>query len=79
MELPIKFPSEDDLIRDDVTRFRAMPATEQFRVLRGMLSSGLRMIRLSPMAESISEDRREQERQAGAAFEEVLAHHVNRT
>ncbi len=79
MELPIKFPSEDEVIRDDVARFRAMPASEQFRVLRGMLSSGLRMIRLSPRAESISENRREQERLAGAAFEEVLAHHAKRT
>jgi hypothetical protein len=40
MDLPFEFPSETELILEDVARFRALMPVERFRSLRGLLNAG---------------------------------------
>jgi len=50
MDLPVKFPSETDVILEDVARFRALSPGERVRAYRGLLRSAARMARKSPNA-----------------------------
>ncbi len=50
MDLPVKFPRETEVIREDVARFRALSPRERFEVPRGMLRMGDRIERMSPQA-----------------------------
>ena len=50
MNLPVKFPSETEVILEDVARFRALPPEERIRSLRGLLRSGALIGRRSPKA-----------------------------
>ena len=40
MDLPIKFPSETEVILEDVARFRALSPAERIRTIRGLLADG---------------------------------------
>ena len=40
MDLPIKFPSETEVILEDVARFRALSPAERIRAIRGLLATG---------------------------------------
>jgi hypothetical protein len=40
MELPVKFPSDTEVILEDVARFRALPPEERIRAIRSMLADG---------------------------------------
>lgn len=51
MDLPAKFPSEPEVIRADVTRFRALWSGERMRSLQGLLRTGARLRRMSPQAD----------------------------
>lgn len=50
MDLPVKFPTEAEVILEDVARFRTLSPKERFEVLRGMLRMGDRIERMSPQA-----------------------------
>ena len=50
MDLPVKFPSQTDVILEDVARFRALTPEERFRSLRGLLNAGALILRNSPKA-----------------------------
>ena len=50
MDLPVKFPSETEVILDDVARFRALSPEERIRSYRSFLKAGAMIARRSPKA-----------------------------
>ena len=40
MDLPVKFPSETEVILEDVARFRALSPADRIRTIRGILAAG---------------------------------------
>ena len=40
MDLPIKFPSETEVILEDVARFRALSPAERIQAIQSLLASG---------------------------------------
>ena len=49
-DLPVKFPSETEVILEDVARFRALSPRERIRRIRGLLADGRYVMSISPMA-----------------------------
>jgi hypothetical protein len=76
MYLPIKFPSDADVIIEEVARFRALSPAERLESIRGMLAAGALMMRRSPKAEYLRASTLEQENQARQAVKEFLARHA---
>ncbi len=74
-DLPVKFPSETEVILEDVARTRAMTADERLRCLRGMVNAGALMMRISPKAAWLEEHSQEQERLAQKNIQDFLARH----
>lgn len=64
MDLPVKFPSETDVILEDVASFRALSHADQMQCFRGMVNAGELMLRNSPKAAWLEEYSQEQERLA---------------
>jgi len=75
MKVPIEFPSEEEVILEDVARFRALTPERQFRSLRGLFNSGVRMMRLSPRRQALIDYTREQEELAKLAFLGLVERH----
>jgi hypothetical protein len=40
MDLPVKFPSETEVILEDVARFRALSPRDQIRAIQRLLNAG---------------------------------------
>ena len=75
MDLPVKFPSETEVILEDVARFRALSPEERMRTIRGLLADGMFLMSKSPKAawaEQHDEDQKLLERQS---IREFLARH----
>ena len=70
MELPVKFPSETDVILEDVARFRRDSPQEQFRALRDLLDAGDLILQKSPKAAWAKQYAEEQELLAQRAIRE---------
>jgi hypothetical protein len=75
MELPVRFPSETDVILEDVARFRALTPEEQVRALRGLLDAGALILSNSPKAAWARQFAEEQEVLAQRAIREFFARH----
>ena len=75
MYLPIKFPSDAEVIAEDAARFRALAPERRLRSIRGLLAAGELMMRRSPKAEFLREYTLEQENQAQQAIKEFLTRH----
>jgi hypothetical protein len=75
MNLPIKFPSDEEVIIEEVTRFRALSPEDRMRSIRGMLAAGALMLRQSPKAAFIQKYTEEQEWLAQQAVKEFIARH----
>jgi hypothetical protein len=75
MELPVKFPSETDVILEDVARFRALTPREQFRAILSLLQAGDLIRQKSPKAAWAKRYAEDQELLARRAFREFLARH----
>jgi hypothetical protein len=75
VDLPIKFPSDADVIAEEVARFRALSPAERLRSIRGLLTAGALMMRRSPRAAFLREYTREQEERARQAVKEFIARH----
>jgi hypothetical protein len=75
MELPIKFPSETEVILEDVARFRALSPAERVREIRGMLATGAHLMKISPKAAWAKEYAEEQELLAQQNIREFIARH----
>ena len=77
MDLPIRFPSDADVIADEAARFRALSPEERMRFIRGMLAAGVLMMRQSPKAAYLREYTLEQENCAKEAIKEFIARHAS--
>ncbi len=75
-DVPIKFPSEADVIVEEVARFRALSAEQRMGFIRGLLDAGSLMVRRSPKALFLRDYTLEQEDLARQAVKEFLARHA---
>ena len=76
MDLPVKFPSETEVILEDVARFRALSPGEQLQTLRGLLNSGALIAQRSPKAAWAKQYAEEQEVLAQRNIREFIARHA---
>jgi hypothetical protein len=76
VKLPISFPSDEGVIREEAARFRAMSPEERMRALRSVLSAGFLVMLRSPKAKFLREHAEEQERLNREALKEFLARHA---
>jgi hypothetical protein len=76
MDLPIKFPSDVDVITEEVARFRALSPESRVRVIRGLVATGALMMHRSPKAAFLRAYTLEQENRARQAVKEFLARHA---
>jgi hypothetical protein len=77
MDLPIKFPSDAEVIAEEVGRFRALSPEARLRSIRGLLSAGALMMRRSPRAAFLRDYTLEQEDRARQAVKEFIARHAH--
>jgi hypothetical protein len=75
MDLPIKFPSETEVILEDVARFRALSPRERFQSICSLLTMGDHIRRISPKAAWAEQYAEEQEILAQRNIREFLARH----
>jgi hypothetical protein len=78
MDLPVKFPSETEVILDDVARVRALAPEARMRSLRGLLRAGARLRRLSTKDAWARQYAEEQELLAQQNIREFIARHEPR-
>ncbi len=75
MDLPVKFPSDTEVILEDVARFRALTPSEQLQAIRGLLIAGDRIRQASPTADWAKQHAEEQELLAQRNIREFIARH----
>ena len=75
MDLPIQFPSEAEVIAEEVRRFRMLSPTQRVRSVLALISTGTRLMRNSPRAEFMRQYTREQEELAQQVLKELIARH----
>jgi hypothetical protein len=75
MDLPIRFPSDAEVIIEEVARFRALSLEGRVRSIRGLLAAGALMMRQSPKAALLRGYTLEQEQHARQAIKEFVARH----
>jgi hypothetical protein len=76
MNLPIRFPSDDKIIIEEVAHFRALSDEDRMRSIRGLLAAGALMMRQSPKAKFLREYTLEQENQARQAISDFVRRHA---
>jgi hypothetical protein len=76
MDLPAKFPSQADVVIDDVKRFRALSPQDRMRVIRGLLNAGELMLNRSPKAAFMRDHMLEEKNLARQAVKEFIARHA---
>jgi hypothetical protein len=77
MNLPIKFPSDAEVIAEEAARFRALSPEDRLRSIRGLLAAGALMLRQSPKAAFLRDYTRDQEERARQAVKEFIARHAS--
>jgi hypothetical protein len=75
MDLPVKFPSETEVILEDVARFRALSPEERIQTIRGLLNAGDHLRRISPKAAWAKQYAEEQEILTQRNIREFIARH----
>lgn len=76
MDLPVKFPSETEVILEDVARSRSLSPEARMRSLRDLLKVGARLRRMSPKADWARRYAEEQELLARRKIREFIARHA---
>ena len=76
MDLPVKFPSETQVILDDVARFRAVTPGERIQTIRSILADGAFLLSKSPKAAWAKQYSEEQELLAQRNIREFIARHA---
>lgn len=76
MPIPINFPDDDDVIREEVARFRALPPAEQIRSVRNFLTGGNRLARRSPKIDAIRAAQCEEELAHSDSIREFIRRHA---
>jgi hypothetical protein len=77
MDLPVKFPSESEVILEDVARFRALSPSERMQSIRSLLADGAYLMSISPKAAWARQYTEEQELLAQRNIREFIARHAN--
>jgi hypothetical protein len=75
MNLPIKFPSDVEVVIEEAARFRALSPENRLRAIRGMLAAGALMMRQLPKAAFLRECNLEQENLARQAVKDFIGRH----
>jgi hypothetical protein len=75
MNLPIKFPSDAEVITEEVAHFRALSPEGRVRLICGLITAGALVMRQSPRAGFMRDHTLEQENLARQAVKEFLARH----
>jgi hypothetical protein len=75
MDLPVKFPSEPEVIVEDVARFRALSPRDQIRAIQSLLNAGDRLRRISPKAAWAEQYGQEQKDLEPQNIREFIARH----
>jgi hypothetical protein len=75
MDIPIKFPSDTQVILEDVARLRALSPEERMRSFRAFLRDSAQIARMSPKAIWAKQYAEEQELLAQRNIREFLARH----
>jgi hypothetical protein len=76
MNVPIKFPSDREIIAEEAARFRALSPENRLHSIRGLLATGALLMRQSPKATFLRDYTLEQEERARQAVKEFLARHA---
>jgi hypothetical protein len=76
MDIPLRFPSDAEVIAEEAARFRALLPAERMRVIRDLLNAGSLMMRQSPKAEFMRAYSEEQEELAQKAVKQFIARHA---
>jgi hypothetical protein len=77
MDLPVKFPSETDVILEDVARFRALSPGERVRLIRTLLADGTFLMKRSPKSAWAEKDFEEQKRIERSNILEFMKRHAS--
>jgi hypothetical protein len=77
MDLPVKFPSETEVILEDVARFRALSPADRIRAVRSLLADGAYLMSISPKAAWARQYTEEQELLAQQNIKEFIARHAH--
>lgn len=77
MDLPVKFPSETEVILEDVARFRTLTPEDRIRAIHGLLATGAHLMRISPKADWALKDAEEQRALRRRTIREFIARHVH--
>ena len=76
MNVPIQFPTDEQVVLEEVARFRALSPEGRMRCIRGLLAAGALMMRQSPKAAFLREYTLEQENLWRQAVKEFIARHA---
>ena len=76
MKLPVKFPTDAEVICEETARFRALSPVERVKSIRGLVAAGALMMQRSPKAAFLREFTLEQENRARNAVKEFIARHA---
>ncbi len=76
MNLPIKFPSDTEVILEEVTRFRALSPGERIRAIRSILADGAFLMSISPKTAWAKQYTEEQELLAQRNIRDFIARHA---
>ncbi len=77
MDLPVKFPSETEVILEDVARFRALSPRDRIRTIRGLLAAGAYLMSISPKAAWARQYAEEQKLLERRNIREFIARHAH--
>ena len=75
MDLPIKFPSDAEVIAEETARFRALSPDERVRTLDEMFHLYHFLMASSARPEALARLARDDEERARAAIADFVAHH----
>jgi hypothetical protein len=76
MDWQAQFPSDEEVIREEVARFRALSPEDRLRSIRELLAAGAFMMTRSPRAAFLRDYTLAQELLAQQAIKEFVARHA---
>lgn len=76
MDLPIRFPSDADVVVEETARFRSLSVKDRQRSIRGLLAAGALLLERSPKAAFLRAYTLEEENRARQAVRDFLKRHA---
>ncbi len=73
--MPLKFPSNTEVIEQDVRRFRQLPPRQQGLTILDLIASGTQLLQHSPHRAAILEQTRRQEEAWQRAHQKLFHEH----